>query len=241
MVANVPHSSILIPPEYAQEILLSKEELQEELFISTDFDTDKMLEASPGLKLHIAEVSRLVCDTERFFDDSLEAMAAVGRGVVYKKTSEGKSLRNLTDAQRDEIIGRYYLPYHTGLTEKVAAELEEKDRALVIDLHSFHHENTTDPIAAREVEVCIGTDDFHTPGTLLELVRTHIESCGYRVAMNIPFSGTIVPMKFYQVDKRVSSIMLEINRSVYFADAEKMNRLKEMLGGLVDRLNAAGW
>ena len=144
MVVNIPHSSTLIPEKYAQNILLSREELQRELFISTDYDTDKMLEASPRLKLHIAEVSRLVCDTERFLDDSLEAMAALGRGAVYTKTSGGESLRNLTDAQRDEIIERYYIPYHAGLTEKVAAELEEKDKALVIDLHSFHHENTTE-------------------------------------------------------------------------------------------------
>ena len=241
MIIHVPHSSVFIPPEYAQEFVLSEKEMTAELLFSTDFDTDKMFEASPQRVLHIAEVSRLVCDVERFLDDHQEAMAAVGRGAVYTKTSGGKQLRYLTAEVREEIIQRYYVPHHAGLTAKVAAELEQRGRALLIDLHAFHQDNTKNPAAACKVEICLGTDSFHTPDALLQTVKSHVEACGYRTAINVPFSGTLVPMAFYRTDARVRSIMLEINRRVYFADEGKMNRLKEMLSSLADNLLAAGW
>ena len=150
-------------------------------------------------------------------------------------------MRNLTAEARDEIIQRYYVPHHAALTAKVAVELEEKGRALLIDLHSFHQDNTKNPVEACEVEICLGTDSFHTPDALLQAVKSHIEACGYRTAINIPFSGTLVPMAFYRADVRVRSIMLEINRRVYFADESKMNRLRETLSSLADKLLAAGW
>ena len=41
------------------------------------------------------------------------------------------------------------------------------------------------------------------------------EAFGYRVAIDSPFSGTIVPLKHYHKDKRVESVMIEVNRSLY--------------------------
>jgi N-formylglutamate deformylase len=38
------------------------------------------------------------------------------------------------------------------------------------------------------------------------------------VAVNTPFAGTIVPMSHYGKDRRVSSIMIEINRGLYLND-----------------------
>jgi len=38
---------------------------------------------------------------------------------------------------------------------------------------------------------------------------------GYSVEVNRPYSGSIVPLDYYQMEKRVSSIMIEINRELY--------------------------
>jgi N-formylglutamate amidohydrolase len=38
---------------------------------------------------------------------------------------------------------------------------------------------------------------------------------GYSVGIDRPYAGTMVPMAFYQMDRRVTSIMIEINRSLY--------------------------
>ena len=33
--------------------------------------------------------------------------------------------------------------------------------------------------------------------------------------LDSPFAGTIVPMKYYEKDKRVYSVMIEVNRKLY--------------------------
>jgi N-formylglutamate amidohydrolase len=42
---------------------------------------------------------------------------------------------------------------------------------------------------------------------------------GYSVGVNRPYEGTLVPMAFRQRDRRVISIMIEVNRSLYMDEA----------------------
>ncbi|MGA1491668.1 MAG: N-formylglutamate amidohydrolase, partial [bacterium] len=60
------------------------------------------------------------------------------------------------------------------------------------------------------------------------------ESYGYSTAQDQPFSGTIVPMKHYRKDKRVQSLMVEINRWLYLredysVDSERTKTLVSVL------------
>jgi N-formylglutamate amidohydrolase len=41
------------------------------------------------------------------------------------------------------------------------------------------------------------------------------EQQGFSVDINKPYAGTLVPLKFYAKDKRVTSIMIEIRRDLY--------------------------
>lgn len=53
---------------------------------------------------------------------------------------------------------------------------------------------------------------YHTPGWLIGCCVNLLEGWGFSVKINSPFSGSIVPMRFYQQDRRVMSIMIEVNR-----------------------------
>ena len=110
------------------------------------------------------------------------------------------------------------------------------DHCLIIDGHSFpalplpYELNQT----AFRPDFCLGTDDFHTSEELVERVETILESCGYSTARDQPFSGTIVPMKHYQKDRRVQSLMIEINCWLYLAedysvDSERSEMLVKIL------------
>ena len=68
----------------------------------------------------------------------------------------------------------------------------------------------------------------------MERVETILESCGYSTARDQPFSGTIVPMKYYRKDHRVQSLMIEINRWLYLGedysvDSERAKTLVNVL------------
>ncbi len=219
LVFNIPHSSTVIPPSVRQDLLLDRDALDREVRRMTDHHTDQLFDV-PGFSVTrvVFPVSRPVIDPERFADHAREPMAAKGDGVVYEKTADLEPLRNKPGAEeRKALIDRYYRPHHRRLTLAVEQALTLFRCALIIDCHSFPslplpYEDDQDP---DRPEICIGTDSYHTPGRLAAEAAAIFEKAGFRVALNRPFSGTIVPMKHYRREPAVSSIMIELNRGLY--------------------------
>ncbi len=172
-----------------------------------------------------AEVSRLVVDVERFVDDASEAMSARGMGAIYTMTSNQSPLRRtLTDAERQELLNRYYYPHHARLEALVDETLNRYGRCLVIDCHSFPscplpYELDQSP---DRPDICIGTDEFHTPKALGDAFISAFEDRGFRVGLNVPFSGALVPIKHYRRDARVAAVMVEANRRLYINEETGM-------------------
>jgi len=189
----------------------------------TDRHTDELFDV-PGLSAEriVFPVSRLVVDPERFLEDSKEPMAARGMGAVYERTSDSRPLRDKPSAdERRMLIDRYYRPHHTRLNGAVDRSLARHGRCLIVDGHSFPsrplpYEDDQDP---DRPEICIGTDDFHTPEHLAGEAVAIFERAGFRTAVNRPFAGTIVPMAHYRRDPAVASIMVEVNRGLYMDEA----------------------
>jgi len=50
---------------------------------------------------------------------------------------------------------------------------------------------------------------------LIQIAGQKIKEMGYTSGVNQPYSGSIVPMAFYHQDRRVASIMIEVNRKLY--------------------------
>ena len=66
------------------------------------------------------------------------------------------------------------------------------------------------------------------------MIEKEIESSGYSTARNHPFSGTVVPIKHFQKDRRVQSLMIEIIRWLHLAedysvDSERSEMLVKIL------------
>jgi len=219
MILHIPHSST---NTLGKEFLC---DLELELDRMTDVDTDKLYD-HPHTTRVVFPVSRLVCDVERFEDDSLEEMSKMGMGVCYTHTAYGEPLRVFDAKEREEIIERYYRPHHQALTDAVDRELEVYNQALVVDCHSFPNEPMPCNLSQKmpRPDICIGTDVFHTPKELLERTREFFLSCGYNVSINDPFSGTLIPMKHYRSDERVHGIMLEVNRDLYLNDFDMVRQ-----------------
>ena len=147
-------------------------------------------------------VSRLVVDPERFPDDAREPMARVGQGAVYTLTTDGDPLRTIDPVERSRLMARWYQPYHAALEGLVAATLDAFGTCLVLDAHSFAtvplpSESDQDP---DRPDVCIGTDPFHTPRPLVAALAAALVDEGFTVAVDRPFSGSLVPLRWYGTD-----------------------------------------
>ena len=245
-VLHIPHASSIIPPEERNNIVLSDEALQQELLQITDWFTDDLFTSGRDDCVALRfPVSRLVLDPERFEDDEKEEMAKKGMGVIYTRSSSGAVLRHnsVADTERERLLDCYYRPHHRCLNQLVADILETHHKALVIDCHSFPkapllYENDQRPERA---DICIGTDNLHTPDWLCDLLLAAFQQRKYTVAVNRPFAGAMIPSNYYTKNVAVSGVMIELRRDLYMD--EKTGRrhagyaaLKQALDGVINDL-----
>jgi len=228
-------------------LLLSAEELQQELDLMTDGLTDQLARlASQKAKVTpwIFEntLSRFVFDPERFPDET-EVMNQVGMGVVYSKTSDQRPLRDISESESQEIINTYFKPYSLAFQALVAERLEALGHVVIIDLHSY-------PVVASDYElykesarpaICLGVDDFHTPEALVALATREMSGLG-DIDINTPFVGNYVPLEFYGRDARVQSIMLELRRDTFLTagiPGPSFEKTALAISQLIDGLSSA--
>lgn len=219
LIIHVPHSSEVIPSVIRNQFVLSDKELNFELNRMTDAFTDDLFCTGLNDKYKVIfPISRLVVDPERFIDDDMEPMAQKGLGVVYTHTSEGKRLRlSLDQNERESLINKYYKPHHKMMAQLIDDQITIYDKCLIIDCHSFPSKPLTfeENQSTDRPDICVGTDDYHTPLLLVDLCSNLFKENGYITDINLPFSGSFVPGRFYHMNRKVKSIMIEINRKLY--------------------------
>ena len=229
IILHIPHSSTSLPKAFKVSEGVS---LERELQRMTDWFTDELFDFREATQL-VFPYSRLYCDVERFRADEDESMAKKGMGVCYTRTSFGTKLREVSSKEKTFIKSTIYDKHHKELEALVDMALYHHGKALIIDCHSFS--NTPLPHEDSKVrpDICIGTDDFHTPSDLIEDLRSYFEEQELTVAINAPFSGTMVPLKHYRKDERVISVMIEINRKLYLDEAFRKNENFKRMKGII--------
>lgn len=243
VILHIPHASRTIPEHLRDQIVLSDADLAAELTLMTDAFTDELFFLPQATTVRFP-VSRLLVDVERFPDDAEEPMSKVGMGMLYTRTAYGNRLRRtLQPHERRDLVVQYYETHHQRLLTEVQNELEKYGKALIVDCHSFPSQPLPcdrDQSVPRP-EFCIGTDPFHTPMALIQATARNIKKMGHSVGTNWPYAGTIVPMALYQKDRRVASIMIEVNRNLYMDElagtkTSRFETIKEQIETVLDSI-----
>jgi N-formylglutamate deformylase len=217
IILHVPHSSTTIP--LTDGYVINDDALAKEMLTLTDWYTDDLFDSDENIMIK-ANFSRIFCDPERFTDDSQEIMAQYGMGVLYEKNDEGELMRVVTPELRKRILKDYYWPHHAKLSNAVNKQLQLYGKALILDCHSYPSKPFKRDLdkSSNRPDFNIGTDDFHTPATLIEASKDYFQNAGYTVGIDWPYKGSIVPLEHYHKNKNVQTIMLEINRALYLKE-----------------------
>lgn len=235
VILHIPHSSKRIP-DYSF-FTVNKELIFKELELLTDLKTHEIFNFKVVDRI-ITPFSRIFCDVERFIGAS-ETMEKFGRGYYYTKTDSGKKLRDKNYINEEKIKDLFYNNHHSNFTKLVDKKLNKYNKVIIIDCHSFNDKYLeTDIIKENNrPDFCIGTDDFHTPKDLTENLVGGLKDYGFKVLINNPYSGTIVPEKHLNNNKNVKSIMIEINKKLYIknnvVDLEKIKKLNLILSEIL--------
>ena len=213
-VVHLPHSGVEIPKNYRDDYLLSNELLRRNIFEYADYLTDELYKPFiENFTSVINPYSRLFMDPERFFEDTKESMHTEHRlGWFYENAILEKTPLRCT-THKDEIA-TYYHEHHQKLLGLVENKLLRYKECIIIDCHSFsnrrywfHKQDINLP------DICIGFDEFHQDEHLVALLLEEFSE--YKIGINTPYAGSLVPMKYYNKDNRVKSVMIEINKKLY--------------------------
>lgn len=223
LVVHVPHGGTRVPPEVRAGLLIDDERLEDELLALTDWHTAQLFApavlAAGGVAV-VNRLSRLVVDPERL-PDAREPMARLGLGAVYTRTLGGAPLRRERDAAtRVALLDAHFLPWTDTVDRLVMAQVTRHGHALILDGHSFPSQPFPfeDPGRTRP-DVCLGFEHPHDHPELIAAMTAHCEAKGLSVAHNEPFAGSYVPLPRYGSDRRVRSVMVELNRAGHLDEA----------------------
>jgi N-formylglutamate deformylase len=117
-------------------------------------------------------------------------------------------------------MDRWYWPHHSTL-ERLASDVAARSGVcLIVDCHSFPSVALPYELDQTSVraDICIGTDAFHTPLSVRDAIVQAAQAEGYSVAIDAPFAGALVPLSAYGKERRVLSVMIEVNRRLYMDD-----------------------
>ena len=227
IILHIPHSSTFIPTEYRDQFVISDENLEREIRLMTDHYTDDLFASTDDLKdsAVVFPVSRICVDPERFSDEIQESMSEKGMGVIYTHSHDGSPIRrDLAKQERLGLLNKYYEPHHKRLETLTGERLKTNKKCLIIDCHSFPSKPLPYEFdqSTNRPDICIGIDEFHTPQWLTDECVNQFKSYDFKTAINKPFSGSLVPGKYYRSNKNVLSIMIEVNRNLYLDEGRML-------------------
>lgn len=244
VIVHAPHGGTAIPESARSEFVGGAEAIAAEVLALTDHHVDEFtrraLRDAPASAV-ISRLSRMVVDVERF-PGPAEEKNAVGQGVLYTHGSQRQRIRVIPEHARDGYMA-FFDDYSATVTRLVEQALTVHGRAVIIDVHSYntapapHELHTDDP----RPELCVGYEDFHMSANLREAVAGAFAD--YQQGDNQTFHGAYVPLRHYQQDARVQSVMLELRRDQYMdestgeIDGAAAERFGGSLAALLARLD----
>jgi N-formylglutamate amidohydrolase len=127
----------------------------------------------------------------------------------------------LNEQQRQYLLSKYYFPHHNELIDKTQAALDKYSKVLILDIHSYPSRALPYELDKGQMrpQICIGTDNYHTPLALAESAAQAFNTRGFSTAFNTPFSGTLIPTPYWQNNENVMGMMIEIRRNLYMDES----------------------
>ncbi len=240
LILHIPHSSTDIPIRVGYTA--SEDDINTEILKLTDWYTDDLFQHPEAISI-ITPFSRIFCDVERFSEDKDEIMSQFGMGMLYEKLDSGKPLRTIDDTLRKNIYDKFYKVHHGNLSQATERQIKDHGKCVIVDCHSFSNTPFKRDIDQKmpRPQINIGTDRYHTSKKLLERSRQYFRNMDHSCEIDRPYSGSLVPLKYYSTDKRVESIMIEVNRDLYLENgtntkSKDYDSTKRMLNGFLEEI-----
>ena len=200
LVISIPHSGTDIPQDIASLCnLAAKRE-------HTDWALQELVAPLSETTL-VATVSRYIVDVNRFKPRAGKAT----QPIIPRIDEKGNLLFNNYPSKQKQAdwLDRYYVPYYLHLEKLLNEKLEQHEKVLLVDLHSY------DDTLFKTSDIIIGTRRKQTISEeLLEQLQTLFREEGLSTRVDTPFSGGNIIATFGK-HPSIEAVQIEVPYSLY--------------------------
>ena len=200
LVISIPHSGTDIPQDIAPLCnLAAKRE-------HTDWALQELVAPLSETTL-VATVSRYIVDVNRFKPRAGKAT----QPIIPRIDEVGNQLFNNypSKQKQSDWLERYYTPYYLHLENLLTEKLEQHERVLLVDLHSY------DDKLFRTSDIILGTRKKQTLSPdILEKLQALFHDEGLTTQVDTPFSGGNIIATFGK-QTRIEAVQIEVPYSLY--------------------------
>ena len=232
IVLSVPHKGTVFPEEFLTQIKYGIDELRS----NEDSFVDELVKdaSDAGIPMIAMNIARSFVDVNRdkieldptMFYNHPQAhetniggrRCRVGLGVIHRITAKN---HNIYDGLLDynEVLQRFehvYDPYHKKLQQLIDKVIKKFGFCMVLDCHSMPSEICSLMQDTNKIDFCLGTlFEQSCPPEMHDIFKQHLQTSGYNVADNCPYSGAYITFNYCQPRKGIYSMQMEINRGIY--------------------------
>ncbi|MBR2299901.1 MAG: N-formylglutamate amidohydrolase [Alphaproteobacteria bacterium] len=231
LVLSIPHSGKIFPQEFFSLTSLSLNELR----TNEDLLVDELLsplekEGVASVKMNISRAfidvnrDKIELDEKMFYDYPADKIifensrCRSGYGLIHRVTSSGKSIyaEPISYTEVQERIKNVYDVYHKHLNSLVNKCVQKFGFCLLLDCHSMPSKICSIMQDETKIDICLG-DLFSQscPTHISDVLREDLLKKGYAVLKNVPYSGAYTTFNYCQPRKKIYTLQLELNRSIY--------------------------
>lgn len=231
LVLASPHSGQEFPREFLESVNMSEDKLRgnEDSFV----DELVLAASETGIPLLCMNISRAFVDANR---DKIEIdpqmyynysqrediqggiRCRVGFGVIHRINAQRENIYSglLNYDEVMERIKNVYDVYHAHLQALINKVSRKFGFCYVLDCHSMPSKICSLMQEDKPIDFCLGTlFEQSCPNEVADFFAKSLETQGYKVVMNCPYSGAYTTFNYCQPRKNIFTLQMEANRSLY--------------------------
>lgn len=239
IVVSVPHAGTVFPHEFLNYTSLTIEELRsnEDLFVNQLIEP-LIDEGIQVLSMNIARAfidinrDKIELDAKMFYNYPKDKLVIenhrcrFGLGLIHRIDANNNPIYNglISYNEVQERIKNIYDKYHKKLNQMINKCIKKFGFCVLIDCHSMPSKICNIIPLSDEIDFCIGNLFSQScPEQMSVFIENNLKQKGYNVSLNVPYSGAFITFNYCQPRKKVYTLQLEVNRSLY-SDEKTMQK-----------------
>ncbi len=239
LLISVPHAGRFFPKEFLENTRLTEKQLRgnEDLFVD-ELVFPLAENGIPVLCMNLArsfiDVNRdkIELDSKMFYDYPEDKIAIennrcrFGLGLIHRIDVDNQQIYDglLSYYEVQDRIKYVYDAYHKRLQQLINKCCKKFGFCCVLDCHSMPSKICKIIPESPHIDFCLG-DLFSQscPPKYTAVLQNSLQSCGYTVTANVPYSGAFTTFNYCQPRKKIYTLQIEINRETY-ADEKELEK-----------------